>query len=365
MAEVPKFDELLEMVWNARATDLLLTRGAPPLVRVDGELTPLTDQPLTEDDTERLTATALTDEQNERFQRGNDVDFGFSWRGLARFRGNSFHQRGNVALSLRLIPYKIPSFGDLGAPPAVEALVKAPHGLILVTGPTGAGKSTTLAAMIDWINENRACHILTIEDPIEYIHNHKRAAVNQREIGQDIQSWERALKSALREDPDVLLVGEMRDPDSIATTLTIAETGHLVFATLHTNDSAQALDRIISVFPADRRDQIQVQLASTLRGVVYQRLLPRTAGGMVAAYEVLLANHAVQNLLREGKTRQLRNVISTHQAEGMQTLEISLSQLVAADILDFESARRASLYPREVENPAHRHQGPRLAVAGS
>jgi twitching motility protein PilT len=365
MADVAKFDELLEMVWDGGATDLLLTCGAPPLVRVDGELVPLSTDPLTEHDTERLTTGVLNDEQNERFRAGNDIDFAFSWRGLARFRGNAFHQRGNVALSLRLIPYRIPSFGDLGAPPAVETLVQSPHGLVLVTGPTGAGKSTTLAAMIDWINENRACHILTIEDPIEYIHTHKRAAVNQREIGQDTESWERALKSALREDPDVLLVGEMRDPDSIATTLTIAETGHLVFATLHTNDSAQALDRIISVFPADRRDQIQVQLASTLRGVVYQRLLPRIAGGMVAAYEVLLANHAVQNLLREGKTRQLRNVLSTHQSEGMQTLEMSLSGLVAADILDYELAKKASLYPREVEPPGSRHHHPRLAVAGS
>jgi twitching motility protein PilT len=221
---------------------------------------------------------------------------------------------------------------------------------VLVTGPTGSGKSTTLASMIDWINTNRRCHIITIEDPVEYMHHHKQSAVNQREIGPDATDFHSALRSALREDPDVLLVGEMRDPESIGVALSIAETGHLVFATLHTNDTAQALDRIIDVFPGERRDQIQVQLSSTLQAVVYQRLLPRNHGGLVAAFEILRANHAVRNLIREGKTQQLRNVVSTHQSEGMQTLEMSLTGLVADGIVDHELAVGYSLYPKEVHS---------------
>jgi twitching motility protein PilT len=237
----------------------------------------------------------------------------------------------------------------LGLPPIVESLVELPMGLVIVTGPTGSGKSTTLAAMIDHINRYRRCHVVTIEDPIEYVHANHRSAVSQREVGTDTQSFTRALRSVLREDPDVLLVGEMRDQESIATTLTIAETGHLVFATLHTNDSAQAIDRIVDIFPSDRRDQIQVQLASTLEGVIYQRLVPRIGGGLVAAYEVLMANHAVRNLVREGKTRQLRNVVSTHQSEGMQTLEMGLNALMAEELIDYETALRVSLYPKELE----------------
>jgi twitching motility protein PilT len=230
----------------------------------------------------------------------------------------------------------------------VRRLVELPQGFVLVTGPTGGGKSTTLASMIDWINTHRRCHILTIEDPIEYVHEHKLSAVNQREIGSDSPSFDQALRSALREDPDVLLVGEMRDLTSIQAALTIAETGHLVFATLHTNDSAQALDRIVDVFPSDRRTQIQVQLAHVLSGVVYQRLLPRTNGGLVAAFEVMVGNEAVRNLVREGKTKQLRNVITTHRQEGMRTLEMSLNELVQAGVIDAETAQVASLYPREV-----------------
>ena len=256
-------DDLLELVWNAGASDLLLTNGAPPLVRVNGELRPILDAALDATATEHLALGLLSGEQIAELASGREVDFSFGWKDLGRFRGNAFRQRNTVALSLRLIPARIPTFEELGAPAVLERLVQYPHGLILVTGPTGAGKSTTLAAMIDLINQQRACHILTIEDPIEYLHQHKRSAVNQREIGQDSESWARALKAALREDPDVLLVGEMRDPESIQTTLTIAETGHLVFATLHTNDTAQAIDRIIDVFPSDRRDQIQVCLLYT------------------------------------------------------------------------------------------------------
>jgi twitching motility protein PilT len=248
-----------------------------------------------------------------------------------------------------MIPFEIPGFAQLGVPPAVERLVELPMGLVIVTGPTGSGKSTTLAAMLDYINRYRRCHIVTIEDPIEYVHANHRSAVSQREVGTDTESFDRALRSVLREDPDVLLVGEMRDQESIATTLTIAETGHLVFATLHTNDSAQALDRIVDIFPSDRRDQVQVQLASTLEGVVYQRLVPRIGGGLVAAYEVLIANHAIKNLIREGKTRQMRNVIATHQSEGMQTLEMGLNELMMSGLIDYEAALRVSFYPKELE----------------
>jgi twitching motility protein PilT len=256
-----------------------------------------------------------------------------------------------VSLTLRLIPLQIPGFDDLGLPSIVEELVSRPSGLVLVTGPTGSGKSTTLASMIDFINHNRACHILTIEEPLEYMHKHARSAVNQREVGDDTDSFARALRSALREDPDVLLVGEMRDLESIQTALTIAETGHLVFATLHTNDTSQAVDRIVDVFPAERHPQIRVQLASSLAAVIYQRLLPRVDGGLVAAFEVMIANSAVRNLIREGKSRQLRNVVATGQNEGMRTLEAHLSTLVADGVVDYDRACSVSLFANEVVKP--------------
>jgi len=345
-------DPWLEELWESRGTDLLLTAGAPPLIRVDGEMRPVTGGGMfTPISVEQIVKRIVGQDLVTRYEAERELDFAFSWRERARLRCNAFHQRDTCALSLRIIPFEIPGFAQLGIPPSVENLVELPMGLVIVTGPTGSGKSTTLAAMIDYINRYRRCHIVTIEDPIEYVHANHRSAVSQREVGSDTESFGRALRSVLREDPDVLLVGEMRDQESIATTLTIAETGHLVFATLHTNDSAQALDRIVDIFPSDRRDQIQVQLASTLEGVIYQRLVPRIGGGLVAAYEVLLANHAVRNLVREGKTRQLRNVVSTHQSEGMQTLEMGLNALLNEELIDYETALRVSLYPKEVEPP--------------
>ncbi len=250
--------------------------------------------------------------------------------------------------------WPFPRWTTSGFLQSVSKFAEEPSGLVLTTGPTGAGKSTTLASLIDHVNMRRQCHILTIEDPIEYMYSHKKAVVSQREIGTDADSFEVALRAALREDPDVILVGEMRDLESIAATLTLAETGHLVFATLHTNDTAQAIDRIIDVFPTDRRDQIQVQLSSTLRGVIYQRLIPRIGGGLVGAYEIMLCNNAVKNLVREGKTRQLRNVVSTARAEGMQTLEANLSELIARGIISEESALSVSLHPREIVVSAER-----------
>jgi twitching motility protein PilT len=343
-------DALLEGLWERKATDLLLTVGAPPLCRIDGEIVPLDDRlPLESKDVERLVIGCLPEGEADALRRGRELDFSFQWRGRARFRGNAFHQRGDLALSLRLIPATIPTFDDIAIPEVIRGLLSLPQGLILVTGPTGSGKSTTQAAMLDWINDNRACHIVTIEDPIEYVHGHKRSAVNQREVGDDTLSFERALRSVLREDPDVVLVGEMRDPESIQTTLTIAETGHLVFATLHTNDAATALDRIVDVFPTDRQPQVRAQLSAVLVAVLAQRLVPKAGGGMVAAFEVMVANGAVRNLVREGKTAQLRNVMSTSQREGMQTLEMSLSQLVAGRVVSHDDAVIRSVHPRDVK----------------
>ena len=364
---IRRLDEVepwLDEVWEARGTDLLLMADAPPLIRVDGELRPVAQgQPLSGDDVERIVHDVMGEDMVPKFIQDREVDFAFSWQNQARLRCNAYHQRETCALALRVIPYEIPGFKDLGIPEVVERLVNLPMGLVIVTGPTGSGKSTTLAAMLDYINRHRRCHIITIEDPIEYVHSNHNSAVNQREVGSDTASFHRALRSVLREDPDVLLVGEMRDLESVAAALTIAETGHLVFATLHTNDSAQALDRIVDIFPSDRRDQIQVQLSATLEGVIYQRLIPRVEGGLVAAYEVLMANHAVRNLVREGKTRQLRNVISTHQSEQMQTLEMALSEMVQSGEINYESALKVSLYPKEVAKPLPAAQAAALAAS--
>jgi twitching motility protein PilT len=345
--DVGPIEHLLQRVNDADATDLHLTVGAPPLMRHNGVLEPLEEKALTADTLEPMLREFLGDLLPE-FDVRKEIDFSFDF-GDSRYRGNAFRQRGTLCCALRHIPNDIPSFDALGLPPIIEDLARLPQGLVLVTGPTGSGKSTTLASMIDWINTHRRCHVLTIEDPVEYVHQHKSSIVNQREIGPDADDFQTALRAALREDPDVLLVGEMRDPESIAVALSIAETGHLVFATLHTNDTAQALDRIIDVFPAERRDQIQVQLSSTLQGVVYQRLIPRMQGGLVAAFEIMRANHAVRNLIREGKTQQLRNVVSTHQSQGMQTLEMALTELVADGVIDYETAVGFSLYPKEIK----------------
>ncbi|MDX6234207.1 MAG: twitching motility protein PilT [Nocardioidaceae bacterium] len=342
-------DALLEQLWNAGGTDVLLTAGTTPLLRVNGELCPAAGYPpLKEADTAAMADALLNDAQRETFAR-RDIDFSFSWRQGARIRGNAFRQRGGAAIALRLIPRHIPSFEDLGTPDVVRRFAELKQGLVFVTGPTGSGKSTTLASIIDWINTNRAVHIITVEDPIEYVHEHKRSAVNQREVGEDTETFADALRSCLREDPDVILVGEMRDLESIRFALTLAETGHVVFGTLHTNDTAQAVDRLIDVFPGDQQPQIRVQLASTLTGVVYQRLVPRIDGGMVAAYEVLTGTIPVRNLIKEGKASQLRNNIVLGAHDGMQTLEMSLTELVAAGVVSHDEAVARSLFPRDVK----------------
>jgi twitching motility protein PilT len=345
----PPIDSLLQMLWSVGGTDLLLTVGAPPLLRISGELQSADADPLTADDTEALLAEVLTEEQQAAWKGLREFDFSFSWRDEARIRGNAYTQRGVTAVALRMIPRTIPSMEELGLPEALARFARQHQGLILLTGPTGAGKSTSLASAIDLINRERSCHIVTVEDPIEYIHEHKNSVVDQREVGVDTASFADALRAVLREDPDVLLVGEMRDPDSIRFALTIAETGHLVFATLHTNDAAQSVSRLIDVFPSDQQSQIQVQLAAALSCVVYQRLVPRIGGGMVGAFEVLVVTPAVRNLIKDGKSHQLRNALLTGSRDGMITLEQSLSQLVQAGVITLEDAQARSLYPREID----------------
>ncbi len=345
----PMLVTLLHATVSAGASDLHLTVGRPATVRRDGILVAFDGVALLQPaDTERIVLSLLDDQQKQELDKNSQVDFSFGLASLGRFRANAYKQRNSYALALRVIPFKVRSLEELGAPWAATELLNRPFGLVLVVGPTGSGKSTTLAAMIDTINRTRPLHILTIEDPVEYLHEHKVAMVNQREVGTDVNSFTDGLRSALREDPDVILLGEMRDLDSISITLTLAETGHLVFATLHTNDASQALDRIIDVFPGERRDQIQTQLAGTLQGVISQRLLPANGGGRVAAYEVLMANDAVRNLLREGKSRQLRNTMISGQKDGMQTMEMDLARLVSSGIISIETASEISQYPKEI-----------------
>jgi len=361
MAIERRLDAWLSELHDRDGTDILLTHDSPPLLRVDGRLTPLDGvDPLTGVEIEIIARSQIKDQYGDRLHLGQEVDFSFSWRNQARIRANAFYQRGNCSLSLRRIPMDIPTPPDLGIPGVMAGLLRSPSGMIMVTGPTGSGKSTTMASMIEMINRTRPCHIVTIEDPIEYLHTNRMAAVSQREVGTDTESFEKALRSVLREDPDVVMVGEMRDLESIAFALTIAETGHLVIATMHSNDSAQTIDRVIDVFPAERRPQIQVQLASTLLAVVYQRLLPKVDSGMIAAFEVMVGVPAVRNLVREGKTRQLRNVVATHRADGMQTLEVALTALIKDGVIDYETALDASLYPEDIPKPR-----PHLTVNGA
>jgi twitching motility protein PilT len=343
---------LLDALWDENASDLLITANSAPLLRVDGALRAMEGEAVLDaDGTEELVLAMMDEELVKKFETAKQLDFSFSYRDLARVRANVFRQRGSVALALRVIPNDVPTFEELGLPPIVEQWAMLPQGFVLVIGATGSGKSTTLAAMIGHINAHRPVHIITIEDPIEYLHEHKVAAVEQREVGEDTESFAMALRAVLREDPDVVLVGEMRDLESIKSALTIAETGHLVFATLHANDTAQALDRVVDVFPGDEQEQIRLQLANTLSGILYQQLIPRVGGGRVAAFEILVGTAATRNLIREGKSRQIRNIVATGQRDGMQTLEASLSILVEQGSISYEDAVSRSMHPREIKNP--------------
>lgn len=341
---------MLDELSVAGGSDLLLTVGARPQIRVHGSLAPVQRSGILDDSAvDHLLGELLSTEEMATVRSGIEYDFSFSWRNLGRVRGNAFYQQGHPAVALRLIPQVVPAMSDLRLPPVLSEIVTRHQGLVLVTGPTGSGKSTTIASMINQINADRACHIVTIEDPIEFVHLHQRSIVSQREVGRDTESFSHALRSVLREDPDVVLVGEMRDLESIRFALTIAETGHLVFATLHTNDTSQALSRIVDVFPGDQQTQIRVQLGAALTSLVYQRLIPRIGGGMVAAYEVLVANAAVRNLIKESKIHQLRNTLTMGGKEGMVSFEQSLSQLVQTGQVRYEDAVARSLFPREIE----------------
>lgn len=342
--------QLLKAMLENRASDMHLTSGSPPCFRVHGHILKAKTAPLSPAETKELCYSVLTDYQKAVFEEQKQIDFSFGIRDLARFRANVYYQRGAVAGAFRHIPFEIPRFGSLGLPPVCEALISRPRGLVLITGATGSGKSTTLASMIDLINDQANMHIITIEDPIEYIHSHRQCLVNQREIGQDSKTFGMALKAALREDPDVVLVGEMRDRETIETALTLAETGHLVMSTLHTNSAYQSITRMIQVFPSDQQDQIRLQLSMVLEGIVTQSLLPRADGqGRVLAAEVMVPNASVRNLIRENKLFQIPSAMMVGQDHsGMIMFNQSLASLVRRKLITPDVAIENSQDPDEL-----------------
>jgi len=349
-----KIEDLLEVVIKRDASDLHLSCGVPPMIRVDGSLLPVEKtHALTEKEVADLTNSILDDTQKDILIRDKEIDFSFTFGDVARFRANAYHQKGNIALALRLIPVKIRTLSELGLPKVSEKFTDFPRGLVLVTGPTGSGKSTTLAAMLDKINTERACHIITVEDPIEYTHAHKKSIIEQREVHYDTRSFAGALRSMLREDPDVVLIGEMRDLETIAAAITIAETGHLVLATLHTNNAAQSLDRMIDVFPPHQQPQIRVQLSNILQGIVSQRLIPAIGGGRVVAAETLVVTPAVRNIIREGKTHQIEVVIQTGSEHGMQTMDRTLAGLIKSGQITLDEAKGYAIDIKELERLLH------------
>ncbi len=352
----PTLNQLLKEMVGQGGSDLHITTNSPPQIRVDGALKPLNMPPLTPTETKQLAYSILTDNQKHRLEENLEIDLSFGIKGLARFRANVFHQRGAIAAVFRQIPFEIRGFRELGLPPIVERLCEKPRGLILVTGPTGSGKSTTLAAMIDKVNRERNEHIVTIEDPVEFLHSHKKCIVNQREIAADTHGFAPALRSALRQDPDVVLIGEMRDLETVEAALRIAETGHLTFATLHTNSAAQTINRIIDVFPAHQQDQVRVQLSFVLEGILCQALLPRASGkGRVMCMEILVPNAAIRNLVREDKVHQIYGMMQTGQARhGMQTFNQSLADLYFKRLITLQSALARSSNPDELQDLINR-----------
>ena len=350
MPAANSIDELLERMVEANASDLHVTTGTPPAIRVRGEVERLAGfDTLTAEETQQLLYRILSSEQQKNFELNRQLDFSYSIPGLARFRVNVYFQRESIGAAFRLIPTELKTLEELGIPDSLHVLAEKPRGLVLVTGPTGSGKSTTLAAIIDEINRNRSEHILTIEDPIEFLHRHKRCIVNQREIGPDATSFAHALRAALRQDPDVILVGEMRDLETISTALTAAETGHLVFGTLHTQSAPSTIDRIIDVFPAEQQEQVRIQIANSLQGVVTQALLPTADGtGRVPALEILLPDDAVRNLIRQGKVEQVYSVMQTNTSRGMQTMEQSLGDLIMRRVVDLDVGLSRSSRPRQL-----------------
>jgi twitching motility protein PilT len=346
----PRIEILLEEVVKKKASDLHLQVGLPPMLRVDGSLTPVTGaEVLTDEMVETLIFAILDEDQKQILLKDKEFDFSFAFGDLGRFRVNAFHERGNLAAALRLIPNEILTIEQLGMPPIVSKFAEYPRGLVLVTGPTGSGKSTTLAAMIHKINSERAEHIITIEDPIEYTHRSKKSVIVQREVHYDTYSFSAALRSALREDPDVVLIGEMRDLETIASAITIAETGHLVLATLHTNSAAQSIDRMIDVFPPHQQPQIRSQLSNILMAICSQRLIPAIGGGRMAAAEILVATPAVRNIIREGKTHQLEAVIQTGAEFGMQSMDKTLVNLIHSGTITYDEARNYAVDLEELD----------------
>lgn len=350
MQGLPRIEVLLEEVVKKKASDLHLQVGLPPMLRVDGTLMPVSGADVLSDEAvETLIFAILDEDQKQILLKDKEFDFSFAFGDLGRFRVNAFHERGNLAGALRLIPNEILTIEQLGLPPIVNKFAEYPRGLVLVTGPTGSGKSTTLAAMIHKINMERAEHIITIEDPIEYTHRSKKSVIVQREVHYDTYSFSAALRSALREDPDVVLIGEMRDLETIASAITIAETGHLVFATLHTNSAAQSIDRMIDVFPPHQQSQIRSQLSNILMCITSQRLIPAIGGGRIAAAEILIATPAVRNIIREGKTHQLEAVIQTGAEFGMSSMDKTLVGLIHNGSISYDDARMVAVDPEELD----------------
>jgi twitching motility protein PilT len=350
MAQAQRIELLLEEVVKKKASDLHLQVGLPPTLRIDGALVPVNQaEPLTEASLEQLVFAILDDDQKQILLKDKEFDFSFAFGDLGRFRVNAFHERGNLAAALRLIPNEILTIEQLGLPNVVGKFSEYPRGLVLVTGPTGSGKSTTLAALVGKINNDRSAHIITIEDPIEYTHKSKKSIVVQREVHYDTYSFSAALRSSLREDPDVVLIGEMRDLETISSAITIAETGHLVLATLHTNSASQSIDRMVDVFPPHQQPQIRAQLANILMAICSQRLIPAIGGGRIAAAEVLIATPAVRNIIREGKSHQLEAVIQTGAEHGMQSMDKTLVSLIHNGTISYDEARNVAVDLEELE----------------
>lgn len=346
-------DDLLKSMVEKRASDLHLCVGVPPVIRLDGQLKPLGYPPMDANTLQRLVYDILSDVQIRRFEENWELDLSYAIANTSRFRVNVYRDKGTLAAAFRLIPVKIPTIRELGLPLVLEQMTRKPRGLVLVTGPTGSGKSTTQAAMINQINSERSTHIITIEDPIEYLHSHRSSIINQREVGQDTKEFAHALRSALREDPDVILVGEMRDLETISLAITAAETGHLVLATLHTNSAAQTVDRMVDAFPSQQQEQIRLMLSNSLEAVVCQQLLPRVGQpGRVCAMEIMVATPAIRNLIREAKTHQMASVIQTSANVGMQTMDQHLCELYRRGLVSFNDAVAVAMNPDEFRNMA-------------
>jgi twitching motility protein PilT len=339
-SNIPKIENLLEECVRRNASDLHIQYGLPPILRIDGALNPVPGTPtLNEEMIKDLIYATLDDDQRNIYEKDKEFDYSFSFGDIARFRVNAFHERGKMAAAFRLIPNQIRSANDLGMPTIVETFADYPRGLVLVTGPTGSGKSTTLAALVDKINREKSAHIITIEDPIEFTHKSQRSVIVQREVHYDTFSFSAALRSALREDPDVVLIGEMRDLETIQAAITIAETGHLVFATLHTNSASQSIDRMVDVFPPHQQTQVRTQLSNILMAICAQRLVPAIGGGRVVAAEIMIANPAIRALIRDGKTHQIDTAIQTGADQGMQTMDRTLAKLVQTGVITYDSGR--------------------------